>query len=157
MKNLRTIGYFTRVIRQDGTLLFSPELKDSEFLLDIKTISHAEFLTEWTVETIKKVSKGFHIKLKEVNDSKTASFFINEIFAVPVEKVEGKSIDTFIGKSVMDLTGKVKGTVKSISKTPSYHIAEIEKSDGGIHFVPLTDDFVSMDSGKIILLKEDET
>jgi len=155
LKNLRSIGSFSKIIKNDGTLLFSCSFRDNDFLLGIKTIYHVDYLTAWTIESIKKVSKGFHIKLKGVDDTKSANYFTGETFGVEEEKIKGLSIDLIIGTSLFDCSGNQAGEIISVTKTPGYYLAEIRGAGNRTFFVPLTDEFTKVSKdGKIILLRE---
>lgn len=151
---LIVVGTFSRVIKSDGTMLFNPAMSDSSFLLDIKHLYHSLFQTEWRVESIRSVAKGFHVRLADVKTVHEAGFFINENFSVPFHEIEGKSFDLLIGMKVRNIEGKEVGETLSISKTPSYMLLEILLTDGGTAYVPATEDFISTRNGLITLLKE---
>jgi ribosomal 30S subunit maturation factor RimM len=154
LKNLRSIGHFSRILKKDGTLLFNSEFRDNEFLLSIKTIYHSVFHTGWSIVSIKKVSKGFHIKLKGVTCPGTASYFIGEEFSVHENDIKGKTSDLLVGEKVFDLSGNPVGEIISLSQTPGYTLAEIRALDKKTHFLPLVSEFVSYDRGTIVLKKE---
>lgn len=151
---LIAVGTFSRVIKSDGTMLFTPAMSDSSFLLDIDRLYHSVFHTEWRVDSIKSVAKGFHIRLADVKTIHEAGFFINENFSVPLHEIEGKSFDLLIGMKVRNGEGKEIGETLSISKTPAYMLLEILLTDGRTAYVPATEDFISTRNGLIILLKE---
>jgi ribosomal 30S subunit maturation factor RimM len=155
LKNLRSIGHFSRILKKDGTLLFNSEFRDNEFLLSIKTIYHSVFHTGWDIVSIKKVSKGFHIKLKGVACPGTASYFIGEEFSVHENDIKGKSSDLLVGEKVFDLSGNPAGEITSISQTPGYALAEIRTPDKKTYFLPLISEFISYESGRIVLLKKE--
>lgn len=135
-------------------MLFKPELKDSAFISEIKCLHHYEFQTKWYIESAKSVAKGFHIKIKNVNNFSEAEFFIGESFALPENELDGKSNDLMIGKTVINIDSKMIGTVISISQTPSYDIIEIILENDISVFIPMTKEFVSIDKGTIRLLRE---
>ena len=152
--DLIVVGSFSRVIKSDGTLLFNPAMSDSSFLLDINRFYHSVFKTEWEIESIKSVSKGFHIRLADVKTPSEANFFINESFSVPYSEVEGRSIDLLLDRKVLDTSGNDIGTTVSLSSTPAYILIEIKLQNGNTVYVPATDDFVLIKNGLITLLKE---
>jgi ribosomal 30S subunit maturation factor RimM len=147
------IGVFTKILKQNGTMLFTSFFKDNNFILDIKSLFHADLLTEWKIESIKKVSRGFHIKLSEVADYDTAQFFIGEQFSLPEKELDGKSYDLLEGTTVFNVKGDEAGTIISISQTPSYLLAEIKNGDE-TYFIPLNDQFILNADGRIVVIKE---
>lgn len=151
---LIVVGTFSRVIKSDGTMLFNPSMSDSSFLLEIKHLYHSSFNTEWRINSIRSVAKGFHIKLKDVSTPFEAEFLINESFSVPYEEIEGRSFDLLIGLKVTDKSGLELGETLSISKTPAYMLLEILMNNGSTAYVPATDDFIFIKNGLITLLKE---
>lgn len=151
---LIVVGTFSRVIKSDGTLLFTPSMSDSSFLLDIKRLYHSVFSTEWRVDSIKSVAKGFHIRLADVKTVHEAEYLVNESFSVPFNEIEGRSSDLLVGRKVTDMSGMELGETLSISKTPAYMLLEVLLTDGRTAYVPATEDFISTRDGLIILLKE---
>ncbi len=135
-------------------MLFNSCFKDNTFILDVKKIYHTDFHTSWKIDSIKKVSRGFHIKLNEVNDYETAQFFIGESFSIPEKDIEDKSMDLLQGAAIYNPDGEKAGKISSISQTPSYLLAEVTSVDGNIFYIPLSEGFISKKEGKLILLKE---
>ncbi|HNW82758.1 MAG TPA: hypothetical protein PKG52_07700 [bacterium] len=135
-------------------MLFNPAMSDSSFLLDIRRFYHSVFKTEWKIESIRSVSKGFHIKLFDVKNPAEAHFLINESFSLPEKEIEGKSIDLLIGRKVFNTSGNEIGVTTSLSNTPAYMLIEIQLLDGNTAYMPVTDDFISTKNGLITLLKE---
>ncbi len=147
-----SIGKFSRVLNSEGVLLFKPFLRDSAFLLEESSLFHSVLGTEFKIQSIKKSAKGFRIKFKEVSSQKEGAFFLNEIFSLPKERVEGKSLDLVIGKKVLDEEGKVQGVVEGISETPDYAILVVKNKDNDF-FVPFVEKFCKVDNGNIVLLR----
>lgn len=151
-----TVGTFRRVVKKDGTMLFKPAFRDHDFLEEIDFLIHSELGTRWCIEVSRKIAKGFHIKLKDVDNSYHAGFFIDEEFSLPDEMVTGKTIDLVIGEKVYDQKNDVIGKVIGMSSTPAYTILEIEKISGETELVPFTEDFFEEDGAKIKLMRKDQ-
>ena len=157
MKNipsLKVVGTFSKVLKKDGSLLFKPEFKDSDFLLDFNHLYHFEFKTKWRIAAITKIGKGFAVRLDGVDSFKKAEFLIGEKFALPEEEIFGRSQDLLIGESVFDKSGKLLGKIVAFTPTPTYSLAEIEKEDKSSEFIPFTEKFFRLEKGKIVLVAE---
>ena len=152
VSSLKVVGTFSKVLKKDGSLLFKPEFKDSDFLLDFGFLYHFEFKTKWHIASITKVGKGFMIRLAEVRTFKEAEFLIGEKFALPEEEIFGKSQDLMIGGTVSDKSGKPFGKIVAFTPTPTYSLAEIEKEDKSSEFIPFTEKFFRLEKGKIVLI-----
>lgn len=152
VSSLKVVGTFSKVLKKDGSLLFKPEFKDSDFLLDFGFLYHFEFKTKWHVASITKVGKGFMIRLAEVKTFKEAEFLIGEKFALPEEEIFGKSQDLLTGETVSDKSGRSLGKIAVFTPTPTYSLAEIEKEDGSSEFIPFTEKFFKLEKGKIVLI-----
>ncbi|MBP5201475.1 hypothetical protein J6253_01925, partial [bacterium] len=150
--SLKIVGTFSKVLKKDGSLLFKPEFKDSDFLLDFGFLYHFEFKTKWHIASITKVGKGFMIRLAEVRTFKEAEFLIGEKFALPEEEIFGRSQDLLIGERVSDKSGKSLGRIVAFTPTPTYSLAEIEKEDDSSEFIPFTEKFFRLEKGKIVLI-----
>lgn len=152
--SLTVVGTFSKVLKKDGSLLFKPDFKDSDFLLDFDCLYHFDFKTKWKIDSITKTAKGFQIHLHGVNAFKEAGFFIGERFALPENEIFGKSQDLLIGLAVYDKSGKILGKIAAFTPTPAYSLAEIEKDDGNSEFIPFTDNFFELNNEKVILVRE---
>ena len=150
-KSLKIVGTFSKVLKKDGSLLFKPYFKDSDFLLDFNYLYHFEFRTKWKITSITKSAKGFIIRLDKVDTFKKAEFFVGEKFALPENEIYGRSQDLFIGMEVLDKSGKTLGKIVGFSQTPAYSLTEIEKTDGDSVFVPFTGNFFETGNGKVTL------
>ena len=150
--SLKVVGTFSKVLKKDGSLLFKPEFKDSDFLLDFDSIYHFGFKTKWYIASITKIGKGFAVKLDGVDSFKKAGFLIGEKFALPEEEIFGRSQDLLIGESVFDKSGKLFGRIVAFTPTPTYSLAEIEKEDKYSEFIPFTEKFFKLEKGKIVLV-----
>ena len=151
-----TVGTFRRVVKKDGTMLFKPAFRDCDFLAEINFLFHRDLETKWDIESIKKIAKGFHIKLKDVNNSYEAGLFIDEEFALPDELVEGKTTDLVIGEDVFNHEDIIIGKVVSLTSTPAYMLIEIQKNSGETELVPFTEDFFEEDGNKIRLKRREQ-
>ena len=152
VSSLKVVGTFSKVLKKDGSLLFKPEFKDSDFLLDFGFLYHFEFRTKWHIASITKVGKGFMIRFAEVRTFKEAEFLIGEKFALPEEEIFGRSQDLLIGENVFDKSGKSLGRIVAFTPTPTYSLAEIEKEDDSSEFIPFTEKFFRLEKGKIVLI-----
>ncbi|MBP5592040.1 hypothetical protein J6Y50_09350 [bacterium] len=152
VSSLKIVGTFSKVLKKDGSLLFKPEFKDSDFLLDFGFLYHFEFKTKWHIASITKVGKGFMIRFTEVKTFKEAEFLIGEKFALPESEIFGRSQDLLIGETVSDKLGKSFGRIVAFTPTPTYSLAEIEKEDGSSEFIPFTEKFFRLEKGKIVLI-----
>ena len=150
--SLKVVGTFSKVLKKDGSLLFKPEFKDSDFLLDFDSIYHFEFKTKWHITSITKIGKGFAVRLDGVDSFKKAEFLIGEKFALPEEEIFGRSQDLLIGENVLDKSGKLLGRIVAFTPTPTYSLAEIEKEDKSSEFIPFTEKFFRIEKGKIVLV-----
>ena len=150
--SLKVVGTFSKVLKKDGSLLFKPEFKDSDFLLDFNHLYHFEFKTKWRIAAITKIGKGFAVRLDGVDSFKKAEFLIGEKFALPEEEIFGRSQDLLIGESVFDKSGKLLGKIVAFTPTPTYSLAEIEKEDKSSEFIPFTEKFFRLEKGKIVLV-----
>ena len=155
MKNipsLKVVGTFSKVLKKDGSLLFKPEFKDSDFLLDFEYLYHFDFQTKWKIDSITKIGKGFAVRLDGVDSFKKAEFLIGEKFSLPEEEVFGRSQDLLLGENVSDKSGKILGRIIAFTPTPTYSLAEIEKEDKSSEFIPFTEKFFRLEKGKIVLV-----
>ncbi len=152
VSSLKIVGTFSKVLKKDGSLLFKPEFKDSDFLLDFGFLYHFEFKTKWHIASITKVGKGFMIRFTEVKTFKEAEFLIGEKFALPESEIFGRSQDLLIGETVSDKLGKSLGRIVAFTPTPTYSLAEIEKEDDSSEFIPFTEKFFRLEKGKIVLI-----
>ena len=152
VSSLKVVGTFSKVLKKDGSLLFKPKFKDSDFLLDFGFLYHSEFRTKWHIASITKVGKGFMIRFAEVKTFKEAEFLIGEKFALPEEEIFGKSQDLLIGETVLDKSARLLGRIAAFTSTPTYSLAEIEKEDGTSEFIPFTEKFFKLEKGKIVLI-----
>ena len=152
--SLKVVGTFSKVLKKDGSLLFKPEFKDSDFLLDFDYLYHFEFQTKWKIDSITKTGKGFAVHLDGVDSFKRAEFLIGEKFALPEEEIFGRSQDLMIGENVIDKSGKLLGRIVAFTPTPTYSLAEIEKEDKSSEFIPFTEKFFRLEKGKIILIQK---
>ena len=150
--SLRTVGTFVKVLKKDGSLLFRPEFRDSDFLMDFNYLYHFNFKTKWKIASITKVSKGFTIRFAGVETFKEAGFFIGEKFALPESEIFGKSQDLLIGSEVFDKYGKTFGKIVSLTQTPAYSLAEVESIESKTFFVPFTENFFKLNDGTVTLL-----
>ena len=150
--SLRVVGTFSKVLKKDGSLLFKPEFKDSDFLLDFNYLYHFTFKTKWRITSITKNSKGFVIRFAGVETFKEAVFFIGEKFALPENEIFGKSQDLLIGIEVFDKHGKILGKAVSFTQTPAYSLAEIESVENETFFVPFTEKFFDIGKGRVVLI-----
>ncbi len=151
---MKVVGTFSKVLKKDGYLLFKPEFKDSDFLLDFDCLYHFNFKTKWKIESITKTAKGFLIRLAGVDSFKKAEFLIGEKFALPEGEIFGKSQDLLIGAAVFDKSGKILGKIEAFTPTPAYSLAEMENESGNSEFIPFTENFFELEDGKIILIKK---
>lgn len=151
-----TVGAFRRVVKKDGTMLFKPAFRDCDFLEDIKFLFHNDIGTKWEIQNLQKIAHGFQIKLKNVNNTYEAGFFIDEDFALPDELVKGRTTDLVIGENVFDHKDKAIGTVVSLTSTPSYMLIEIEKNSGETELVPFTEEFFDENSDRIKLKRREQ-
>ena len=149
--SLKVVGTFSKVLKKDGSLLFKPEFKDRDFLLDIEYLYHFDFQTKWKIDSITRTGKGFAVRLEGVDSFKKAEFLIGEKFALPKDEIFGKSQDLLIGESVFDKSGKILGRIAAFTPTPTYSLAEIEKEDSTSEFIPFTEKFFRIEKGKIVL------
>ncbi len=157
MKNIpsfKIVGTFSKVLKKDGSLLFKPKFKDSDFLLDFDCLYHSGFGTKWHIASITKTGKGFMIRFTEVKTFKEAEFLVGEKFALPETEIFGRSQDLMIGESVYDRDGMFSGRITAFTPTPTYSLAEIEKSDKSSELVPFTEKFFRFEKGKIVLIAE---
>ena len=152
--SLKVIGTFSKVLKKDGSLLFKPDFKDSDFLLDFNCLYHFDFKTKWKINSITKTGKGFLIRLAGVDTFKKAEFFIGEKFALPEDEIFGKSQDLLVGQPVFDKSGKILGKISAFTPTPAYSLAEIEKDDSDSELIPFTENFFELENGKVILVKK---
>ena len=152
VSSLKVVGTFSKVLKKDGSLLFKPEFKDSDFLLDFDCLYHFEFKTKWRIASITKTGKGFAVKLDGVDSFKKAEFLIGEKLALPAEEIFGKSQDLMIGETVFDKSGKICGRIAAFTPTPTYSLAEIEKENATSEFIPFTEKFFRLEKGKIVLI-----
>lgn len=152
VSSLKVVGTFSKVLKKDGSLLFKPEFKDSDFLLDFDSLYHFEFKTKWHIASITKIGKGFMIRFAEVRTFKEAEFLIGEKFALPEEEIFGRSQDLLIGENVFEKSGKPFGRIAAFTPTPTYSLAEIEKEDKSSEFIPFTEKFFRLEKGKIVLV-----
>ena len=152
--SLKVVGTFSKVLKKDGSLLFKPDFKDSDFLLDFDYLYHFDFKTKWKITSITKTGKGFLIRLAEVDSFKKAEFLIGEKFALPEDEIFGKSQDLLIGAAVFDRSGKISGKIAAFTPTPAYSLAEIEKDSGDSELIPFTENFFELENGKVILVKK---
>lgn len=152
VSSLKVVGTFSKVLKKDGSLLFKPEFKDSDFLLDFDCLYHFEFKTKWRIASITKTGKGFAVKLDGVDSFKKAEFLIGEKFALPAEEIFGRSQDLMIGETVFDKHGTSLGKIVAFTPTPTYSLAEIEKEDKSSEFIPFTEKFFKLEKGKIVLV-----
>ena len=136
-------------------MLFKPEFRDCDFLEDIDFLFHKDLETKWDIESIRKITRGFHIKLKNVNNTYEAGFFIDEDFALPDELVKGQTMDLVMGEKVFDHNDKVVGKVASLTSTPAYTLIEIEDASGETELVPFTEDFFVEDGEKLKLKRRE--
>ena len=149
--SLKIVGTFSKVLKKDGSLLFKPEFKDSDFLLDFEYLYHFDFKTKWKIISITKTGKGFLIRLDGVDSFKKAEFLIGEKFALPEDEIFGRSKDLLIGMEVFYKSGKILGKIVAFTPTPTYSLAEIEKEDKSSEFIPFTEKFFRLEKGKILL------
>ena len=152
--SLKVVGTFSKVLKKDGSLLFKPVFKDSDFLLDFEYLYHFDFQTKWKIDSITKTGKGFAVRLDGVDSFKKAEFLIGEKFALPEEEIFGRSQDLMIGENVLDKSGKLLGRIVAFTPTPTYSLAEIEKEDKSSEFIPFTEKFFRLEKGKIILIQK---
>ena len=150
--SLKVVGTFSKVLKKDGSLLFKPSFKDSDFLLDFDSLYHFEFKTKWRIASITKTGKGFAVRLDGVDSFKKAEFLIGEKFALPKDEIFGRSQDLLIGESVFDKHGISLGKIVAFTPTPTYSLAEIEKEDSTSEFIPFTEKFFMIKKGKIVLV-----
>lgn len=150
-----TVGTFRRVVKKDGTMLFKPKFRDCDFIEDIRFIFHYDLGTKWEIENLQKIAHGFQIKLKGVDNTYEAGFFINEDFSLPEELIKGRTTDLVIGENVFDHKDIIIGTVVSLTSTPAYMLIEIEKRSGETELVPFTEEFFEEDQDKIKLKRRD--
>ena len=154
VSSLKVVGTFSKVLKKDGSLLFKPEFKDSDFLLDFDYLYHSDFKTKWKIDSITKTAKGFQIRFAGVDSFKKAGFFIGERFALPEDEIFGKSQDLLIGQSVFDESGKIFGKIAAFTPTPAYSLSEIEKEDKSSEFIPFTEKFFEIKHGKVVLIRK---
>ena len=152
--SLRVVGTFSKVLKKDGSLLFRPEFKDSDFLLDFDVLYHFDFRTKWHIASITKTGKGFMIRFSDVKTFREAEFFIGEKFALPKDEIFGRSQDLMIGETVYDKFGKEFGKIVAFTSTPTYSLAEIEKEDSSSVLIPFTEKFFRIEKGKTTVLAE---
>ena len=152
--SLKVVGTFSKVLKKDGSLLFKPVFKDSDFLLDFEYLYHFDFQTKWKIDSITKTGKGFAVRLDGVDSFKKAEFLIGEKFALPEEEIFGRSQDLMIGENVLDKLGKLLGRIVAFTPTPTYSLVEIEKEDKSSEFIPFTEKFFRLEKGKIILIQK---
>ena len=152
--SLKVVGTFSKVLKKDGSLLFKPVFKDSDFLLDFEYLYHFDFQTKWKIDSITKTGKGFAVRLDGVDSFKKAEFLIGEKFALPEEEIFGRSQDLMIGENVLDKSGRLLGRIVAFTPTPTYSLAEIEKEDKSSEFIPFTEKFFRLEKGKIILIQK---
>ncbi|MBP5407464.1 PRC-barrel domain-containing protein [bacterium] len=150
-KSLKIVGTFSKVLKKDGSLLFKPDFKDSDFLLDFKYLYHFEFKTKWKITSMTKTAKGFIVRFAEADTFRKAEFFVGEKFALPKNEIFGKSQDLLIGLEVVDKSGKTLGKIMAFSPTPTYSLAEVEKEDGESVFIPFTEKFFELKDETVIL------
>ena len=150
--SLKVVGTFSKVLKKDGSLLFKPEFKDSDFLLDFDYLYHFEFRTKWHIASITKTGKGFAVRLDGVDSFKKAEFLTGEKFALPKDELFGRSQDLLIGENVLDKSGRLLGRIVAFTPTPTYSLAEIEKEDESSEFIPFTEKFFRLEKGKILLV-----
>ncbi len=147
-------GRFKRILNGRGALLFSSYLRDSDFLLNVRHMFHFKFGTKFFIKNIKRKRGGFHVELKEVLNSRQASFLVGEVFGLPYGELAGKSVDLLTGRTVEYEGGGRAGTVSSVSPTPLHAVLNIKKDDGTVFSIPLQDVFVEVGKEKIILKKQ---
>lgn len=152
--SLKVVGTFSKVLKKDGSLLFKPVFKDSDFLLDFEYLYHFDFQTKWKIDSITKTGKGFAVHLDGVDSFKKAEFLIGEKFALPEEEIFGRSQDLMIGENVLDKSGRLLGRIVAFTPTPTYSLTEIEKEDKSSEFIPFTEKFFRLEKGKIILIQK---
>ena len=152
--SLRVVGTFSKVLKKDGSLLFKPEFKDCDFLLDFEYLYHFDFRTKWKINSITKTSKGFLIRFAGVDTFKKAEFFIGEKFALPEDEIFGMSQDLLLGMTVSDKSGKILGKIAAFTPTPAYSLAEMENESGNFEFIPFTENFFELQDGKVILIRK---
>ncbi|HPG34735.1 MAG TPA: hypothetical protein PLW78_07235 [bacterium] len=151
---LIVVGQFIKPVKRDGTMLFKPFFTDSGFILDLKHLYHETFGTKWDVVSIQQIAKGFHIKLKGVNDTSDAGFFSGESVCIYRNEIKGEPVDLLIGEKVYSRDSEMIGVIVSFSKTPSYLLFEIAGNDGEKFFVPFTEEFIVVENSEIRLIKE---
>jgi len=149
------VGRFTRVIKSDGTLLFKPFLRDTAFLSGVTHLYHAVFHTAFQVVSIVSVSRGFHIRIAEVEKPYEAEYLVGEEFVLPRLELVGKTLDAFIGFPVVTANGnKVLGTVSSVSRTPRYPLLTVSGNQKEFD-IPFAPDVARLDNDHIVLLCEE--
>jgi len=144
------VGRFVRIVRKDGVLLFKPTLRDSRFLSRISHLYHSLFQTEFTVSSITKTAKGFHVRIAEVEKPYEAEYLVGEEFSLPRKEIVGETLDALIGLPVTDTNGDEIGTVTAVSETPLYPILTIQ-GNGAPFDVPFTSDTARVDGERIVL------
>ncbi len=149
-----TVGVCTKVLKKDGTLLFKPILRDSDFLDTITGLYHATYGTYWKISSLQKVSRGYHIKFARVNNEPDANFLLGEAFALPEEECAGHSVDLLIGSPVADPSGAIVGKVIGYSETPEYYLIEVALLSGGHCSVPLKPAIAEFKNGTVAIIAE---
>ncbi|MGI6393924.1 MAG: hypothetical protein ACOX2F_04215 [bacterium] len=151
---LIVVGKFVKPVKKDGTMLFKSCFSDSDFLLDLKLLYHETFGTKWDISSIQRIAKGFHIKLKKVNNIFDADFLSGETFAALESDIKNKPIDFLIGEQIYTKDKKPYGEIISFAKTPSYLLFEVLLNNNTSSFIPFTEEFIEIKKEKITLLKE---
>ncbi len=146
------IGRFIRVLKNDGTLLLRPYLKDSIFLSDITYLFTSRFETLFQITRIQKTAKGFHVKFKDVTNWQLAEYFIDEEMSLPEDELTGKSMDLLIGFSVFNKKGDNLGTVTGFGETPEYYLLTVEGKTE--FYLPFTEHAVAVRGNSIILMRD---
>lgn len=148
------VGRFTRVIKNDGTLLFKPLLRDSTFLSTVTHLYHAVFHTVFEVASVTPVSRGFHVRIAEVEKPYEAEYLVGEEFALPRSELIGKTCDALIGCPVISPNGKHLGSVSAVTATPRYLLLTISGDQKEVE-VPLISPVARLDGEKIIVTREE--
>lgn len=148
------VGKFIKPVKNDGTMLFKPSFIDSGFIADLKYLYHETFGTKWDIISIQQIAKGYHIKLKGVDDISTADFLSGESFCVHRNEIKDQPVDLLLGENIYSMNLEMIGRIVSFSKTPSYLLFEIAANNGEKFFVPFTEEFIIIEKNRIKLIKE---
>ncbi len=148
------VGRFVRIVRKDGVLLFKPVVRDTRFFSHISHLYHSLFKTEFTVSSIKKAAKGFHVRIAEVEKPYEAEYLVGEEFALPKNELVGKTLDALIGLPVTNTSGDEIGTVTAVFETPLYPLITVRRSGDQLD-IPLTPETARLEEKRVVLLRED--